>query len=122
MAIWLGGAWLVGVGALMILRPERALAMLAQTASSWQVNVGEQVPRLLVGLAMIAQAEVSREPHLFVAAGWFLLLSSVVLLLMPLKWHAGYAKWWAARFPSWAVRVIGPVSMAAGGALIWAAG
>lgn len=122
VVIWLGGAWLVGVGGLMIVRPERALHMLGQTARSWQVNAAEQVPRLLVGLAMVVRADVSRAPQLFEVAGWFLLLSSVVLLLMPLKWHAGYAKWWAARFPTWAVRLIGPVSMMVGAALIWAAG
>jgi hypothetical protein len=121
LLICLGGAWLIAVGCLMIAAPGRALRMLGQTASSWRVNLGEQVPRLLVGVAMAVRADHSLAPQLFALAGWFLALSSALLLLIPLGWHAGYAKWWARRLPSWLVRLLGPLSILAGGALIRAA-
>ena len=114
-------AWLVCVGGVMAIRPERALALLRLTATTHRINVTEQVPRLIAGCAMMIRADVSRFPAFFWTAGLFILVSSVVLLLVPLRWHNGYAVFWAQRIPPLMVRLIAPVSILAGAALIWAA-
>jgi hypothetical protein len=115
------GGWLVATGLLMALRPLRALHILSLTATSHRVNLSEQVPRLIAGAAMVIRAEASQFPQLFEVAGVFIATSSLVLMVIPLAWHNGYAVWWAKRIPPRAVRVIAPFSMASGAALVWAA-
>lgn len=115
------GGWLVAVGLMMALRPERALHVLSLTAISHRVNLSEQIPRLLAGAAMVVRADVSKLPELFTLAGWFIAGTSVLLMLIPLAWHNGYAVWWARRIPPTAVRLIAPFSVSAGIGLVYAA-
>jgi hypothetical protein len=53
--------------------------------------------------------------------GGFLIVSALVLMLLPRRRHARYAGWWAARIPVRAVRLLAPVSLLTGIALIWVA-
>lgn len=114
------GGWLVAVGVLMAIRPSCALHILSLTATSHRVNLSEQVPRLIAGVAMVIRAEASQFPQLFEVAGGFIAVSSLVLMVIPLAWHNGYAVWWAKRTPPLAVRAIAPFSITAGVGLIWA--
>jgi hypothetical protein len=115
------GGWLVAVGVLMALRPQRALHILSLTATSHRVNLTEQVPRFIAGAAMVIRADGSKLPMLFEVAGGFIALSSLVLMVIPLAWHNGYAVFWAKRIPPWLVRLIAPFSIAGGAGLVWAA-
>ena len=121
IALCLAGLWLIGIGILMLVQPERCLGILRQTASTRGINNREQGLRLLAGLALILRAPVSKLPGLFELAGWFVALSSLALLLLPLRLHAGYAIFWADRLPPVIVRAIGPLSIAAGAGLVYAA-
>lgn len=113
--------WLVGVGMLMAFRPQRFLHFLGKTASTRRINNTEQGLRLLVGVALVVQEGSSKLPMLFAISGWFIVASSVVLLIIPLRWHAGYAIWWAARMRPWMVRAIAPASAAFGAGLLYLA-
>lgn len=115
------GGWLVAAGGMMALRPERALQILSLTATSQRVNLSEQIPRLLAGAAMAVRADVSKLPELFTLAGWFIAGTSVLLMVIPLAWHNGYAVWWAKRIPPAAVRFIAPFSILGGIGLVYAA-
>jgi len=115
------GLWLVGVGLLMALRPRLFLHLLSLTASNWRINVTEQGLRLLAGLALIVRAGSSKLPGLFEAGGWFVVASSVALLMIPLRLHAAYAIWWSRKLKLWAVRAIAPLSAAFGIGLAYAA-
>jgi hypothetical protein len=115
------GGWLVAVGVMMALRPEPALRILSLTATSHRVNLSEQIPRLLAGAALVVRADASKLPELFTLAGWFIAGTSVLLMLIPLAWHNGYAVWWARRIPPAAVRLIAPFSILGGIALVCAA-
>lgn len=113
--------WLVAVGVMMAFRPHRALHILSLTASSQRVNLTEQVPRATAGAALVIRAGASKLPQLFEIAGWFILASSLALMVIPLAWHSGYAKWWATRIPSLAVRLLAPFPLCFGFGLIYAA-
>lgn len=121
MVLIAAGGWLVAVGLLMALRPGRALHLLSLTASSYRANLAEQIPRLIAGAAMVVRAEVSKLPQLFTLGGWFIVASSVLLLVIPLAWHSGYALFWARRIAPALVRLVAPFSVAGGAGLIWAA-
>ncbi|MFZ9396780.1 MAG: hypothetical protein ACO25F_12065 [Erythrobacter sp.] len=115
------GLWLIGTGAFMASRPLRALHVLSLTASTRRINNVEQGLRLSAGLALLLRAPASKLPQTFDVAGWFIVLSSLVLLVLPLRWHAAYACWWAARIPTAAVRAVAPFSVFAGVGLIYLA-
>jgi hypothetical protein len=115
------GMWLIGTGAFMALRPGRALQILSLTASTRTINNVEQGLRLSAGLALILRASASKLPHLFEVAGWFTVLSSLILLVLPLRWHSAYACWWADRLSPRIVRAVAPLSALAGTGLIYAA-
>lgn len=113
------GLWLIGIGLVMAFRPDRALQILRLTGSSYRANMTELLPRMLVGLAMIVRAGATQLPVLFELAGMFVAVSSLVLLVIPLAWHSGYAIWWADRIPPAVVRALAPFSAAGGIGLIY---
>ena len=113
------GAWLIGLGGLMLIRPRQALAALGRMGGSAAIHIGEMAVRILVGLVLVIAAAGSRYPVAITLIGEFLIASAVVLLILPRRWHAAYSTWWADRIPVAAVRLIGPLSWLMGGALIW---
>ncbi|MEW4449199.1 hypothetical protein [Qipengyuania sp. JC766] len=115
------GLWLVVTGGFMAGCPHAALRTLRQTAATRRINNVEQGLRLLAGVALVLRATASKMPAIFEIAGWFIVLSSIVLLVIPLRWHSAYAIWWADRLPIVAVRAISPLSVMAGIGVIYAA-
>ena len=121
-ALYAAAVWLFAVALLMLMRPDLALKGLNAMGSTPLIHFGEHALRGLAGLALIGAADGSRFPDIFFWAGVFIAGSSVVIALAPRRWHHAYAAWWAKRIPPLAVRVLAPVSAAAGVALVWAAG
>jgi len=120
------GLWLVAVACLMAMRPRYSLGLLERmsanlSASNWRVNLTEQGLRLLAGMALIVHAGASKLPQLFAIAGWFVVLSSILILLMPIRWHGAYGMWWRQRLTPFWVRALSPIPVMAGAGLIYAA-
>lgn len=115
----LAGVWLIALGVFMLIRPRQALAALGRMGGSPGVHFGEMAVRILAGTAMVFAAAASRFPVAVSVIGGFLVVSALVLLLLPRRWHAAYSTWWSHRIPVGAVRLIAPVSWAMGAALIW---
>lgn len=113
------GVWLIGLGGFMLVRPRQALLALSRMGGSPSVHIGEMAVRILAGAAMLLAAAGSRYPLAVLGIGGFLIVSAVVLLVLPRRWHAAYSTWWASRIPVPAVRLIAPLSWVMGGALIW---
>ncbi|WP_396273793.1 hypothetical protein [Hyphomonas sp.] len=113
------GLWLIGLGVFMLIQPRQALRALGQMGGSPTVHIGEMAVRILAGIAMVLAAAASRFPLAVAVIGSFLIVSALVLLLLPRRWHAAYSTWWSRRIPVAAVRLIAPMSWAMGGALIW---
>ena len=113
------GLWLIGLGMFMLIQPRQALAALGQLGGSPSVHRGEMGVRILAGSAMVCAAAASRFPIAVTVIGSFLIVSAVVLLLLPRRWHSAYSTWWSRHIPVRAVRLIAPMSWAMGGALIW---
>ncbi|MFU7529099.1 hypothetical protein [Qipengyuania sp. ASV99] len=114
VAVLLGALWLVFVGAVCGIAPQRAQRGLAQMGANWQVQLGEHIPRAIVGAAMIVHAAESAAPQLFTIGGYFLVASSALILILPRRWHHDYASWWAARIPLLAYRLLAIPVIAAG--------
>lgn len=119
--VLLGAAWLGVVGIVCLLSPERARAGLAHMGSNWRVQLGEHIPRAIVGGAMVLHAPLSKAPAVFEIAGWFILASSILILLVPMRWHNAYAVWWAQRIPLAAYRLLAMPTVGLGVLLAYAA-
>lgn len=119
LSVLIGAAlWLVAVGVFMAAKPAAALRFLGLTASSHRVNLTEQGLRMVAGCALVVRSPYAETPEMFAVAGWFIIVSSAALMVVPLHWHAGYAIWWAERMPHWAVRLIAPLSIVFGITLV----
>lgn len=113
------GLWLAGLGVFMGVAPRAALQALARMGGSPAIHFGEMALRIAAGVALVLAASESRCPVALAVIGWFLIVSAVVLMALPRRWHAAYSTWWAARIPVAAVRVVAPISVVIGGVLVW---
>ncbi len=118
---WAGAAWLVFVAGLAAIAPERARTGLAAMGSTVALNWAEHAPRALVGAAMVVRAPEAVWPDAFAIAGWFIVASSAVILSVPLRWHNGYARWWAARMPAMLIRFLAIPALALAALLAYGA-
>lgn len=113
------GVWLMGLSLFMLLAPQRALGVLAAMGSTPPIHFGEMGGRVAAGLVLMLASVVSRSPQVINLIGTFLIVSAVVLMVLPRRWHAAYSSWWARRIPVWVVRLSAVFSTVAGGVLIW---
>ncbi len=114
------GVWLIAVSVFMLAAPQTALRYLGKMASTDLINYSELTLRLIAGLALWRYAEFSKAPEILRVAGIFFVITSIILIVVPRKWHAAYAVWWSKKLSPAMVRLSAPFSLAAGGLLIYA--
>jgi hypothetical protein len=97
---WLAGlvvvgfaAFLIGLAALIIVRPAVAERFIRRFASSAVTHYAEQALRLLVGAALVAFADSMRATPVFKLFGWAMVASTLALLVLPWRWHQQYGTW-----------------------------
>lgn len=112
--------WLTVAGIVMALKPTLALTVVARAGSTVGLQWLEHTLRFLAGVVLILVAPESRAPEVLTVVGWFIALTSILILLLPRRWHHAYALWCARALPPWLVRLLSPVSVLAAGALLWA--
>ena len=120
------GILLVGVGLTILsivifLAPRRALHGLGRFGSTPQIHFGELSLRALIGVVFLAGAPATRHPAAVAVIGGFLIVTALILMILPRRWHAAYSTWWAQRITAAQVRLLAPVSLAAGAVLVWVA-
>ena len=120
------GLWLLGVAALMSLRPQGCLRLLDRMsanlrASDWRLHYTEQGLRVVVGVALIVRATGSKFPLAFGIAGWLLVATSALIMIAPVRWHGHYGGWWAKQLNPMMIRALSPVPVLLGAGVIYAA-
>jgi len=114
------GLFLISVGFLMLLAPKKAQEILKKAGSTPLINFGELVIRMIPATAMILYADLSKYPEFFKLLGWFMLVTSVLLLLVPRKYHHAYALWCASFLSPIYIRSISPFSFLFGCFMLYA--
>ena len=112
--------WLVTVAVLMAARPALCLDLMARMATTHRINLTEQSLRMTFGLALIVRAPESKLPLLFEIGGWFIVVTSILIMILPLRWHRAYAIWWGGKLTPITVRTLSPLSLVMGGGLAYA--
>ena len=83
--------FLIGVGGLMIIRPDISLTVLRYMGSTPKIHFSELSLRFLAGAGVYGFA--ARSPHMqaFQIAGIFLMVTSLLIMCVPHKLHNAYA-------------------------------
>ena len=116
------GLWLIGLGVWAMAKPGAALYGLSLMGSTNLINFTELGLRFLVGLAFVDGVELFERPQGVVIFGWFLMVTSIILVLIPRRWHAAYAVFWAKKLTPRSVRLFMPFSISFGlflAILVW---
>ena len=116
----------MAVAVLMAARPNYCLHLFSRMAANLEAgshrqNLTEQGLRILAGAALIVRAPASKLPLPFELAGWLIVVSSLFIVVAPLRWHAAYGTWWVKRLTAPTVRLLSPLPAIFGTGLIYAA-
>ena len=116
--VLLAGIFLAGLGAACLFAPALARRFLLGFASSLALHYLELAIRLVVGGALLVVAPSMAYPRVFAAAGAVLVITTVVLALVPWRWHRHFAQRTVPgvlRFLPW----LGLSSMSLGGFVVF---
>ncbi|NNE26167.1 MAG: hypothetical protein HKN09_04940 [Saprospiraceae bacterium] len=119
IVVILFGVFIIGVGILMLLRPSHARAILAKAASTPLINYMELTIRMIPAAALVMVSDISKFPEITTLLGWFMLGTSVILMLMPRAFHHGYALYCADILTPPRMRLVSPLSFIFGGLIIY---
>jgi hypothetical protein len=119
------GLWLVGVAFLMVLRPTYCLQLFEKmtsslAASNWRLQLTEQGLRIVAGAALIVRSPLSKLPLAFEVAGWCIVVTSLVILALPIRWHGSYGHWCSRWLSPVALRLLSPVPAIVGVGIVYA--
>lgn len=112
--------FIIAVGFLMLLRPEKAREILRRAGSTPLINYGELTLRLIPAIGLILSAQASKFPQFLALLGWFMIGTSLLLMLLPRKFHHAYALQSAGILNPLRIRALAPLSFIFGGFLLYA--
>lgn len=88
----LAGLYFLMLAVMLLAFPDRGRRFLLGFAKSARVHFAEMVARIAVGSALVIAAPRMRFSPLFTGFGLALLISSVLLLCFPWRWHHAFAE------------------------------
>ncbi len=112
--------FIIGAGFLMLLNPQKAREIIKKAGSTQLINYGELIIRMIPAAGLVLYADLSKFPELFKLLGWFMLATSLILLLVPRKYHHAYALKCADILTPARIRAIAPLSFIFGGLILYA--
>ena len=86
------GVFLIGLAALIAIKPQLAERFLRSFASSARAHYTEQALRLIAGGGMVLFAPSMWYPDVFTLFGWLIVVTAVALLILPWRWHHEFGK------------------------------
>ena len=89
--LFLFGIYIILAGFIMLLKPVKAREILRKAGSTNFINYAEISVRMLVSAAFIGYSEHAKYPDIFHLAGWFMLITSFILYLIPRKMHHSFS-------------------------------
>lgn len=115
----LAALYLLGLAATSFLAPFHAARFLNGFAGSARIHFLEMLVRFIVGCAFITYAPRMLYPSAFLLFGWVLVVTTVILLLLPWRWHHRFARKFVPPITRH-VWLFGIVSLPLGGVILFA--
>lgn len=81
------GLFLIGVGAVMLIRPAITERFIMSFAGSRKAHFTEMFFRLLFGISLALLSMSMWQPKVFRVFAWVIIISSVLLLILPWQFH-----------------------------------
>jgi hypothetical protein len=85
--VLLSALFLFFLACLSLFTPKHAVRFLGGFASSAKAHYLEMIVRLIVGAAFVINAPTMLYSKVFMVFGWLLVGSTVILILLPWRWH-----------------------------------
>lgn len=117
--VLLAALYLLGLAAISFIAPDKAARFFNGFASSPRAHFSEMLLRLIVGCAFVMNASRMLYSEAFWLFGWLLIVTTVVLLLLPWRWHHRFAQKVVPPITRH-VWLFGIVSLPLGGAILFA--
>jgi uncharacterized protein YjeT (DUF2065 family) len=108
------GLFLIYSGFLMFLNPEKARAIIGKAGSTFLINYGELIIRLLLGISFVISAEANAYEKYLTTFGYFLIISALILMLTPMKTHHKFSTKAAETLKPIYLRICAPFSVSFG--------
>ena len=113
------GLFLIFVGFLMLLAPRKARQTLRKAGSTNFINYAEITIRMIPAAGLVLYSEFSKFPEFFKILGWFMIITSLVLYIVPRRMHHNYSIRCAEILNPFYFQLISPFSFLFGGFLIY---
>lgn len=113
------GIFIIFVGFLMLLEPQKARKILRKAASTNFINYAEITIRLFPAIALILYSDFSKFPEAFKIFGWFMLITSLILYIVPRKIHHNFSMKSADILKPIYIRLISLFAFLLGGLIIY---
>jgi protein-S-isoprenylcysteine O-methyltransferase Ste14 len=113
------GVFIVFIGCIMLIYPEKARRILRKAGSTNFINYAEITIRLIPAIALVVCSEFSKFPAAFKVFGGIMLITSLVLYFVPRKIHHQFSVKSAAILTPLYVRLISPLAFLLGGLIIY---
>ncbi len=113
------GIFFIGVAGLMFFNPKRARSILRKAGSTPFIHFAELSLRMIPGIAFIVYANSSNFPFVFNCIGWFIIISSLILMIIPRKMHHQFSNTAADVLKPPYFQWLSPISVLIGGILLY---
>jgi uncharacterized membrane protein YfcA len=113
------GIFIIFAGFLMLFTPKKARKTLRKAGSTNFINYAEITIRLIPAIALILYSDFCKFPEAFKIMGWFMLITSFVLYLVPRKLHHNFSMKSADILKPIYFRLISPLAFLFGGSIIY---
>lgn len=114
LIVILFGIFLIFAGFLMYFKPEKTREIIAKAGSTYLINYLELGIRLLVGIAFVVLASFSIYTFYFKIIGIFLIVSSLLLMCLPIRLHNKFSRNAAEKLKPIYLKIFGPISILIG--------
>lgn len=117
--IILFGTFIIFIGFVMLIYPEKARSILRKAGSTNFINYAEITVRLIPAIALIVYSDFSKFPEPFMIFGWIMLITSIVLYAIPRKMHHKFSMKSADYLKPIYFQVIAPLAFLLGGLILF---
>lgn len=113
------GTFIIFIGFVMLLNPNKARNTLRKAGSTNWINYAEITIRLIPALALILYSDLSKFPESFKIFGWIMLITSLILYAIPRKIHHRFSMKSADILKPVYFQIISPFAFLLGGLIIY---
>jgi uncharacterized membrane protein YfcA len=112
--------FLVYAGFLMFFKPEKVRTIIGKAGSTYFINYTELGIRLIIGIAFLISSLFSIYELQFKVIGYFLMISALLLMLVPIKTHNNFAKNAAEKLKPIYLKICAPFAILFGFLVLYA--